>query len=118
MCDQFENILTLSQYLEENYDFSHTKSLCFYQFYKLCQARALLHTGNISEALELFHKIRVNPFPPHLRHFMQMNSDLIKLDFLLFQHKIEEARKLQNEIKSLAEYTGYKFFIQKAFQSK
>ncbi len=116
LCNLFPEILSLLEYIEKYYDFSHIESTGFYQFYKLCHARALLNTGNEVKALELYRQITVNPFPFNLRHFMQLNTDLVELGFLYYQHKNREALKLINEIKSLAGYINYNFFIQKAVE--
>lgn len=86
----------------------------FYQLFELCHARALLHTGDNLRAMKLFNKINVGEFPFHTRHFMQLNVNLIVVDFLATQDKTAEALKLLYETKVLATQMDFKFYINKA----
>jgi hypothetical protein len=113
-CNLFREILSFSDYIENHNDFSGSESDCFYQHYKLCKARALLHSKQESEAFKIYRQYKAGVFPPYLRHFMQLNADIIRADFLLHQHKKDKLLGLLKEIKSLAGFLGFRLFVQQA----
>jgi hypothetical protein len=112
-CDLFEEIKIIAEHSERTNNFSQVKDSPFYQFYKLCHSRALLHTGDTYRAMELFRQVESGDFPIHLRHFMKVNVSLVLVDFLEYQKKTTEALKLLSEANSLAQHMGYNYFIRK-----
>jgi hypothetical protein len=113
-CNLFSEVLSFSDYIENHNDFSGSESDCFYQHYNLCKARALLHTKHESEALQIYRQYKAGVFPHYQQHFMQMNADIIRADFLLHQHKKAELLNLLKEVNSLAGFLGFRFFVQQA----
>jgi hypothetical protein len=59
LCNQFKYIRKLSEHVDFWYNPINPDSSCYWQYYKLCLARALLHTGNPSEALELYRHYKM-----------------------------------------------------------
>jgi hypothetical protein len=114
LCNQFKYILKISEHVDFWYSPANPDSSCYWQFYKLCLARALLHTGNPSGALELYRQHKIIPFPVHLRNYMQLNTDLIKAGFLIYRKKNKEAMLLLQDIISMADYLDFRILSQRA----
>lgn len=114
MCDFFEECRFVEEYLTGlNYSVQN-KSSGFFQFYKICYARSLFHTGEQNKALELYQQVNFNNFPFYMKHFMMINVNLAKYDFLEFSNKTAEAFILLQETRLLANQMGYRYFVQKA----
>ncbi len=112
-CDLFEEVHVIAEYIEKNVNFTQMNSSCFYQFFKLCQARSLLNSGEPKQALELFRHIEIGVFPAHIRHFMELNVNLAQIDFFNYQRETSRAFRLLYETRTLAKQMGYRFFVQK-----
>jgi hypothetical protein len=110
-CNLFKEIQALSKHLESFHIPTEPNSSCYWQYYKLCLARSFLHTGNPTLALEIYRQIRFIPFPSHMRHFMQLNIDLNKVEFLVYRKKNKEAIKLIQDTKILANFLNYGFIV-------
>lgn len=109
----FDEIRFVAESLFDTYNFNHNRLSCFDQFFKLCYARALLHTGEQERALNLFSHVNYENFPFHIEHYMKLHVNLAKYDFLEFQKKFKEASDLLAETRLLANQMGYNYFVQK-----
>jgi hypothetical protein len=49
-----------------------------------------------------------------MRNYMQLNTDLIKAEFLIYRKKNKEATFLLQDIKSLADFLEFKILSQRA----
>jgi hypothetical protein len=114
ICNLFKDIQALSKHLETSYIPSDPDSSCYWQYYKLCLARSYLHTGNPSLAIELYRQFKAVPFPVHHRHFMQLNTDLIKVEFLIYMKKEKEAILHLHDIKIMAHFLDNRFLGERA----
>ncbi len=113
-CNFFEETRFVAEYLQDSKRSFQNQSSGFFQFFKLCYARSLFHTGEQKQALELYRQVNIAGFPFHMKHFMKINVNLVRYDFLEFQNKTAEALTLLQETRLLAKQLGYKFFVQKA----
>ncbi len=109
----FDEIRFVADSLFDTYNFNHNTLSCFDQYFKLCYARALLHTGEQERALKLFRHVNYENFPFHIKHFMKLHVNLAKYDFLEYQKNINEASDLLAETRLLATQMGYSYFVQK-----
>lgn len=114
LCERFDEVLLLAEYVESKYDFSTAETSCYYLFYKLCYARALLHSNQDQKAIEIYKQIDVISFPTNMKYYMLLNIDLMKIKFLLYQDKKEEALKLIVEIKSFSTLLQFNYFYDRA----
>jgi hypothetical protein len=108
-CNLFDEVLFFSRHIEKQ-----NGSGCFYQYFKLCRARALLHLKKEKEALIMYRNLKKETFPPRIHHFMKMNTDIIRAEFLFHLHRKTEAVQLLSETKSLADFLGFRFIVQQA----
>ncbi|MFW6257407.1 MAG: hypothetical protein ACOC11_01360, partial [Prolixibacteraceae bacterium] len=113
-CDFFEECRTVAKYLiGREYAFS-SRFPGFYQYFRLCYARSLFHTGEQKLALEIYREIDHHDSPYHLKHFMLINFNLARYDFLEFQNQTAEGLSLLHETKLLANQMGYRYYVLKA----
>jgi hypothetical protein len=113
-CGFFDEVRLVVESLNDTYSLSTNNVSCFTQYYKLCYARSLLHTGDPELALEYYNEVKMSDFPRHIEHFMKLNSSLILIEFLEYQKNILEALNMLYETKALAREMGYNYFIKKA----
>ena len=113
-CNLFDDILTLSEYIDSCYENPDTGTSGYWQYYKLCVARAHLNTGDEPQALELFRQVKFLQFPVYMRHFMQLQIDLSRAEFLIYMQKKTDASALLKDIHDLAGYLGYPLFSHQA----
>ena len=113
-CDLFEEVIVITEKFKAAYDYNNNESTGYFEFFKLCYARALLHSGESKKALELFNQLGEMEFPFHIRHFMLLNVNLAVVDFMLHEQNTAKALKLLMETKALAKQMGFKFYIEKA----
>ncbi len=114
LCEKYQEITELSNYVETHYDCSIAEGSPYYKYYRMCRARALLHEKHQKKAMEMFNSIVNLKFPDHMKHYMKINADLITVDFLLASNKNKEAKKLIKDIKHFASLLKFNFFIEKA----
>ncbi len=114
ICNQYQCIHSLSEHVDSNYFPSDPDRSCYWQYYKLCRARAHLHTENPAGALELYRQHKDIQFPVHLRKYMQLNTDLIKAEFHIYRKKNKSAAILLQDIKSMADFLEFKILSQRA----
>lgn len=77
-------------------------------------ARALLNTGEVDRALALYKQIYIQAVPINLRCYVKLRRDLIRVEFMIFERKVREAKKLLKEIKTTAKLIKQQFFYEKA----
>ncbi len=113
ICNFFKEFRIAAEYITRMQHSFQRESSGFYQFFRLCYARALLHTGEQKQALDIYRQVNFTDFPFQMKHFMQINVNLARYDFLKFKNKTAEALSLLHETKLLANQMGYKYFVQK-----
>ncbi len=118
LCEKFDEVIDLSQFISGRYDFSMINGSPFYQFYRLCLGRALLHKNSIQEALEIFDSIVDLQFPDHVKFFMKINVDLISIDFFIHKGQPDKAIEMTEEIIHYARVLKFNYFIEKVPELK
>jgi hypothetical protein len=114
LCERFNEVLLFAEHLEGKYDFSPSETSYFYLFYKLCYARALLHSTQVQKAIEIYEQIDMISFPVNMKYYIQLNADFIIVEFLIYQNKYGEALELISKIKSGSSLLRFNYFYDRA----
>lgn len=111
-----EEIIELANFICENYDLDNLNSSCLYQLFLAVYARALLETGKIQKALELFSQVKFNGIniPDHMRYYIHIRYMLIKTEFLIYNGKYKKAQKKLYKIKSISKMLRFNYFYDNA----
>ncbi len=114
LCKRYDEIIDLSDFVENHYDSSLMEGSPFYQYSSLCLSRALLHNNEKAKAWQIFNNIVNLQFPDHMKYYMKINIDLIHVDFLLDSNKTEEVFELTGQIKHFSNLLKFKYFYSEA----
>lgn len=112
--NRFTEILEFSKLILDRYDLSESSSSWFYQLFISIHARALLNTGRIQEGFELFNQVEFKTIPINQKYYMKLRYYAIQVEFLLFERKFIEAKKILEEIKTISQMLRFKYFYDQA----
>ncbi len=110
----FKEIIKLSNLTIRNYRLDSKNITWRHQLFLLILARALLNSGETEKALALYKKVKLQNIPVNNKYYVRLRSYLIRLEFLVFENKIEEAKELIEEIKAISQMIRHKYFYDKA----
>ena len=113
-----KEIIELSAYILKNYDLTNLKSVCFYHLFLAVYARALLETGEVEKALEIYEKVEFKDIsiPEHMRYYLKIRLLLIQSEFLIYLRKTNKARRKLEEIKTLSQILQFRYFQNAAME--
>lgn len=112
--DRFAEIRELINLIFDRYDFSDFSNSWLYQLFFSIHARTLLNTGDVQKGFEFFNQVEFKTIPKSHKYFMKLRYSLIKLEFLIFENKFDEAKQIIAEIKTISHMIRHKFYYDKA----
>lgn len=111
-----KEIIKLADHIFTKYDMTGLQSSCLYQLILSIIARALLNTGKIQKAVELFDKVEFSEVPVNMKHYIKIRYDLIKVEFLIHEGNVQKALNKLEEIKSISYLLKFKYFYKNALE--
>jgi hypothetical protein len=112
--DRFQDIIKLTRHIRCNYDLSGLNTSGFYQYYLLCYAQALLHTGHTKEALQLYRRYESTEVLPLMKYYMLIMKYFIDIDFLLYEGNRSGALVLIENIRNISRALQFKYSFARA----
>ncbi len=112
--DKFAEICSFMNFISNRFDALNASTTWYNQLAKAIYARALLNTGNIQKALQVFNQAELNIVPVNIKNYVKIRFNLVKVEFLIFKAKCAEAKLLIEEIKTISKMLKLKFFYDKA----
>lgn len=111
-------IIDLANYVFEKYDLTDLKLSCFYQFFLLVYARALLNMGETKKAFEFYNQVNLKNIsvPENMKYYFRIRFLLIKSEFLIKVGKIVKAKRKLEEIKTLSQMLNTSYFYEVAIE--
>lgn len=105
-------IIELSHYIFENYDLTDLKLSCFYQFFLLVYAKALLDKGETEKAFEFYDQVNLKNVnvPEQMKYYFRIRVLLIMYEFLIKMGKSKKAKRKLEEIKTLSQMLNFSYF--------
>ena len=109
-------IIDLSNYIFENYDLADLKLSCFYQFFLLVYAKALLNKGETKKAFEFYDQVNFKNVnvPEQMKYYFKIRVLLIMSEFLIKMGKSKKAKRKLEEIKTQSQMLNSSYFYQVA----
>ncbi len=106
----FKEIIKLSNLTIRKYRLDSTNLSWRHQLFLLIFARALLNSGEVEKALTLYRKVKLQNIPVNYKYYVRLRSSLIRVEFLVFENKIEKAQELIEEMKTISRMIRHKYF--------
>ena len=110
----FKEIIKLSNLTIREYQIDSTNNTWRNQLFLLIFARALLNSGEVEEAFTLYKKVNLLNIPVNYKYYVRLRSFLIRIEFLIFENKTEEAKLLIEETKTISQMIRHQYFFDKA----
>lgn len=107
-------IIELSHYIFENYDLTDLKLSCFYQFFLLVYAKALLNKGETEKAFEFYDQVNLKKVnvPDQMKYYFRIRVLLIMSEFLIKMGKSKKAKRKLEKIKTLSQMLNSSYFYE------
>ncbi len=112
--DCFTEIIRLSNLTFKRYKINSSSYTWRHQLVLLIFARALLNCGNTKAAISLYKQVELKNIPVNYTYYVRLRSGLIQVEFLVFEKKMEEAKSVIEEIKTISKLIRHKYFYDKA----
>lgn len=112
--DCFKEIITISDWILKKYESCSSSPEWCNQLFRLILARALLNTGDTHEAMRLQRQIELRNVPVNYMYYVKMQFDLMVVEFLIYEGRGKEAKKLLKGIKNISLMIRYQYFYEKA----
>ena len=112
--NKFTEILELVNLIFDKYELSDLSSSWHYQLFLSMYARALLNTGEVQKGLKLFKQVELKTVPVKYSYYIKLRYYLIQAEFLIFEKKINKAKQVIEEIKTISQMLRHKYFYDKA----
>ena len=111
-------IIELSHYIIENYDLTDLRLSCFYQFFLLVYAKALLNIGEQKKAFEFYDQVNFKNVnvPEQMKYYFRIRVLLIRSEFIIKKGKSIKAKRKLEEIKTLSQMLNSNYFYQAALE--
>jgi len=111
-------IIDLALYIFEKYDLVDLKLSCFFQFFLLVYARALLDMGEAKKAFEFYNQVKLKNIniPENMKYFFQIRLLIIKAGFLIKMKKNKKALRKLDKIKVFSQMLNASYFYEIAIE--
>lgn len=112
--NRFGEINELAQMVLKRYVLSDYTTSWMYQLFMAIYARALLNLGETEKAVDLFKNVEFKNIPANYYYFVRLRYYLIKVEFLLHEDHVQEAKELLKDTKVIAQMIRFKYFFDQA----
>ncbi len=112
--NRFAEVIQLADRIMKKYRVDSSFGDWRSQLFLLIFARALLNNGDARTARAVYEKVELRNIPVNFTYYVHLRSSFIRVEFLVFEKKLEEAKTLIEEIKTKAQMIRQSYFYEKA----
>jgi len=110
----FAELIQLSEQIMKKYKVDASFRDWRSQLFLLIFARALLNRGDTGKALAVYQKVELQNIPVNYKYYVRLRSYLIRIEFLVYEKRLEEASILIAEVKTISQMIRHSYFYEKA----
>jgi len=112
--NRFAEVIELADRIMKKYSLDASFGDWRSQLFLLIYARALLNSGDARTATAVYNKVKLRNIPVNYTYYVHLRSSFIRVEFLVFEKRMEEAKSLIEELKTKAQMIRQSYFYEKA----